>query len=115
MPHPDAAELARLLDSHDITVDVAGDDLTAHGTTTAIVSQIAFDHRIQIVEITETSRSLEEILLDMTGATPSSPPPDHQLPPNPPSRPPNHHLRPGPTAIDHHHRPPDLRRPSPWP
>ena len=32
-------------------------------------SQIAFDHRIQVVEITEASRSLEEILLDMTGAS----------------------------------------------
>jgi ABC-2 type transport system ATP-binding protein len=33
------------------------------------VSQIAFDNRIQIVEIAETRRSLEEILLDMTGAS----------------------------------------------
>ena len=37
--------------------------------TTATVSQLAFDHRIHVVEISETSRSLEEILLDMTGAT----------------------------------------------
>ena len=39
------------------------------GTTTATVSEIAFDHRIQVTEITETARSLEEILLDMTGAS----------------------------------------------
>ena len=40
-----------------------------HGTTTATVSEIAFDHRIQLTEITETARSLEEILIDMTGAS----------------------------------------------
>lgn len=63
------AELARLLDQHDISVDVAGDSLSAYGTSTGVVSQIVFDHRIQVVEITETARSLEEILLDMTGAS----------------------------------------------
>jgi ABC-2 type transport system ATP-binding protein len=33
------------------------------------VSQIAFDNQIRIVEISEATRSLEEILLDITGAT----------------------------------------------
>jgi ABC-2 type transport system ATP-binding protein len=64
-----AAELAHLLSRHDITVDVSGDRVTAHGTTTAAVSQLVFDNRIQVVEITESSRSLEEILLDITGAS----------------------------------------------
>jgi len=63
------AQLAQLLDQHHIAVDVEGDRLSAHGTTTAVVSQIVFDHRIQVVEITETARSLEEILLDLTGAS----------------------------------------------
>ena len=66
---PDAAELASLLDRADITVHTAGPTLSAHDTTTDIVSQIAYDHQIRIVEISETSRSLEEILLDITGAT----------------------------------------------
>ena len=66
---PDAAVLASLLDRADIAVHTAGPSLSAHGTTTDIVSQIAFDNRIRIVEISETSRSLEEILLDMTAAT----------------------------------------------
>ena len=66
---PHTAALAHLLDRLHISVDITGDRLTAHGTTTAVVSQIVFDHRIQVVEITETSRSLEEILLDMTGAS----------------------------------------------
>ena len=66
---PDATELASLLDRADITVHTAGPTLSAHGTTTDVVSQIAYDHQIRIVEISETSRSLEEILLDITGAT----------------------------------------------
>ena len=66
---PDAAELARLLDRSGVIVGVTGERLSVRGTTTAAVSQLAFDHRLRLVEITETSRSLEEILLDMTGAT----------------------------------------------
>ena len=66
---PDAVEFARLLDRHDIGVSADGDRLTATGTTLTAVSQLAFDHRIQVVEITEVSRSLEEILLDMTGTS----------------------------------------------
>jgi ABC-2 type transport system ATP-binding protein len=63
------AEFARLLARHDIAVDVDNDRLTAKGTTLNAVSKIAFDERIQVLEITEASRSLEEILLDLTGAT----------------------------------------------
>jgi ABC-2 type transport system ATP-binding protein len=70
---PHAATLAALLAQHDITVepaaDVSGDRLRLHGATTATVSEIAFDHRIHLTEITETARSLEEILIDMTGAS----------------------------------------------
>ena len=66
---PEAEELASLLTRADVTVHAAGSNLSAHGTTTDVVSQIAFEHRIRIVEISEASRSLEEILLDMTGAT----------------------------------------------
>ena len=57
------------MDRADITVHLAGSTLSAHGTTADAVSQIAFDHQLRIVEINETSRSLEEILLDITGAT----------------------------------------------
>ena len=64
-----ALALSGSLDRADIAVHTAGPSLSAHGTTTDIVSQIAFDNRIRIVEISETSRSLEEILLDMTAAT----------------------------------------------
>ena len=66
---PHAVDLARLLARHHITVDVVGDDLAVRDAATSTVSELAFDHRIQITEITETSRSLEEILIDMTGAS----------------------------------------------
>jgi ABC-2 type transport system ATP-binding protein len=66
---PAPVELALLLDQHDIAVERNGDRLTARRTTTAAISKIAFDHRIHIIEITETARSLEEILLDITGAS----------------------------------------------
>jgi ABC-2 type transport system ATP-binding protein len=66
---PDATEFGRMLDRHGISVRVDGDRLTAMHTTLVAVSQLAFDHRIQVVEITEASRSLEEILLDLTGAS----------------------------------------------
>jgi ABC-2 type transport system ATP-binding protein len=66
---PDAAGLAAALSRAGITVHLDGSTLSAHRTTTDSVSQIAFDHRLRIIEINETSRSLEEILLDITGAT----------------------------------------------
>jgi ABC-2 type transport system ATP-binding protein len=66
---PHAVELARVLHEHGVTVAIDGGQLRVHDASTATVSQIAFDHRIQLTEITETSRSLEEILIDLTGAS----------------------------------------------
>jgi ABC-2 type transport system ATP-binding protein len=66
---PHARHLAQLLTGQGMSVDVGDDRLSLRGATTTAVSQLAFDHRIQITEITETSRSLEEILIDMTGAS----------------------------------------------
>jgi ABC-2 type transport system ATP-binding protein len=66
---PDVAALASALRGAGVTVHTDGSTLSAHGTTTDRVSQIAFDHRLRIVEINEASRSLEEILLDITGET----------------------------------------------
>ena len=66
---PQTAELGQLLVRHAIDADISDGQLSVRGVTTAAVSQIAFDNRIQVIEITETRRSLEEILLDMTGAS----------------------------------------------
>jgi ABC-2 type transport system ATP-binding protein len=65
---PQAAELASLLHRRDISFDMSDDRLSIHGATTATVSQLAFDHQIRVVEIAEISRSLEEILLEMTSS-----------------------------------------------
>jgi ABC-2 type transport system ATP-binding protein len=65
---PQAAELASLLHRGGIEFGISHDRLSIHGATTATVSQLAFDHQIRVVEITETSRSLEEILLEMTSS-----------------------------------------------
>ncbi len=70
---PQATELADLLHraraGSSVEIGVSEDRLSIRGATTTTVSQLAFDHNIRVVEITETSRSLEEILLDITGAT----------------------------------------------
>lgn len=66
---PQAAALAAVLASHDVQVEIEGDRLEVRGTTKAAVSQIAFDHGIRLVELTETSRSLEDSLLDLTRAS----------------------------------------------
>ena len=62
-------EFAKLLAALGIQADVSDSRLVVHGTTRQSVSQIAFDNRVQLIEITETSHSLEDTLLDMTGAT----------------------------------------------
>ncbi|TCM44264.1 ATP-binding cassette domain-containing protein [Kribbella sp. VKM Ac-2568] len=66
---PQAAALAAVLASPDVQVEIEGDRLEVRGTTKAAVSQIAFDHGIRLVELTETSRSLEDSLLDLTRAS----------------------------------------------
>jgi ABC-2 type transport system ATP-binding protein len=66
---PRAAALAAVLASRDVQVEITGDRLEVRGTTKAAVSQIAFDHGIRLVELTETSRSLEDSLLDLTRAS----------------------------------------------
>jgi ABC-2 type transport system ATP-binding protein len=63
---PQPVELAALLAAHGHTVEDEADRLVVRGTTRAVVSQIAFDSGIRVLELTETSRSLEDSLLDMT-------------------------------------------------
>ena len=63
---PRPAELTRRLAAHGLVVEPSSDRLVVRGTTRAAVSQIAFDNGIQLLELSETSRSLEDSLLDMT-------------------------------------------------
>lgn len=65
-PTPD--ELVRALAGHDVAVEADGDRLIVRGATKATVSQLAFDHGIRLVELSEAGPSLEDTLLDLTGA-----------------------------------------------
>jgi ABC-2 type transport system ATP-binding protein len=66
---PQPSELVALLSFHGLTAEASGHHLLVPGTTTAAVSQIAFDGGIRLVELTETSASLEDSLLELTGAS----------------------------------------------
>ena len=66
-PQPD--EFRDLLARQHLRSDVHQGQLHIHGTTLTEVSQLAFEHRILIVEITEASKSLEETLLEMTNSS----------------------------------------------
>ncbi|MGB3412537.1 MAG: ATP-binding cassette domain-containing protein [Microthrixaceae bacterium] len=66
---PKPADLARILEDRDVLVEVTGDRLVIRGTTKSAVSRIAFENGIRLVELSETTQSLEDSLLDMTGPT----------------------------------------------
>ena len=59
----------RLADANNIAAETLGHQLMIRGATRASVSQLAFDNRIRLTELTETSKSLEDTLLDMTSAS----------------------------------------------
>jgi ABC-2 type transport system ATP-binding protein len=63
------AELATVLAGPGVCVDTDGDRLVIRGATKAAVSQLAFEHGIRLVGLSETAPSLEDTLLDMTGAS----------------------------------------------
>ncbi len=60
------AELIRLLGLHDLVVESSGEQLRVLGTTRVVVSRIAFEGGIALSQLSESSRSLEDSLLDMT-------------------------------------------------
>ncbi|HYG94115.1 MAG TPA: ATP-binding cassette domain-containing protein [Blastococcus sp.] len=66
---PQPTELLEHLAAAGIAAEVRADRLILRGTTRAAVSQIAFDNRIHVLELTDVSRSLEDSLLDMTRPT----------------------------------------------
>jgi ABC-2 type transport system ATP-binding protein len=66
---PQSAELARAVANAHTTVETTGDRLVIRGTTKAHVSQIAFESGIRLVELSEITPSLEDALLDLTGAS----------------------------------------------
>jgi len=66
---PQPAELARVVAGPHTTVDRSGDRLVIRGSTKATVSQLAFEHGIRLLELSESTPSLEDALLDLTGAS----------------------------------------------
>ena len=63
------AELVTAFDAHAIRSETVGDRFIVHGTSREQVSEIAFDNRIRLVELSEFSQSLEDSLLEMTRAS----------------------------------------------
>jgi ABC-2 type transport system ATP-binding protein len=66
---PRPADLARVLAGPHVTIETTGDRLVIRGTTKAAVSQLAYEHGIRLLELSEVAPSLEETLLDMTAAS----------------------------------------------
>lgn len=66
---PQSAELVRLLATTPATVSESGRHLLVRGMTREEVSGLAFDNRIRINELTDSTKSLEDNLLDMTKAS----------------------------------------------
>jgi ABC-2 type transport system ATP-binding protein len=66
---PRPADLARVLAGPGSPSRPIGDRLTVRGATKASVSQLAFEHGIRLVELSEVAPSLEDTLLEMTGAS----------------------------------------------
>lgn len=66
---PQPADLARALTGLNVAVETTGERLVVRGATKAIISQLAFENGIRLVELSEVAPSLEETLLAMTGAS----------------------------------------------
>jgi ABC-2 type transport system ATP-binding protein len=66
---PEPEVLLRVLIEHGYAVEHNGDRLQIRGASRDAVAQIAFDHRVQVLELAEVSRSLEDTLLDITSAS----------------------------------------------
>lgn len=66
---PSADDFVPLLTAMGIDVEAAQQQLVIHGSTKEQISTIAFEHNIQLFELTESSKSLEDSLLEMTHAS----------------------------------------------
>jgi ABC-2 type transport system ATP-binding protein len=65
---PQPGALATVLTRPGVGIEADGDRLVVRGATKAEVSRLAFEHGIQLVELSEAVPSLEDTLLDLTGA-----------------------------------------------
>ena len=65
----DLVRLARALADGGLVADIAGFQLHVHDSDRRLVSQIAHSSGIPVLELTETSRSLEDSLLELTAGS----------------------------------------------
>jgi len=63
---PQATDLVQVLSTQGIHAETLGGQLVIHGATRTDVSQLAFDNRIRLDQLSESSKSLEDSLLEMT-------------------------------------------------
>ncbi len=63
------ATLARHLTEAGLDVQASGTRLLVHDSSRRVVAELAHQHGIALLELTETSRSLEDVLLDLTAAS----------------------------------------------
>ncbi len=63
------ARLARHLVEAGLDVQTKGSRLLVHDSDRRIVAEIAHQHGISLLELTETARSLEDVLLDLTASS----------------------------------------------
>jgi ABC-2 type transport system ATP-binding protein len=63
---PHSARLLDLLAERGLAAEATAGRVVIRGTSRSAVSQVAFDHGIHVVGLTESSRSLEDSLLDLT-------------------------------------------------
>ena len=66
---PRPTDLARVVAGQHVTVETVGDRLVIRGVSRADVSRLAFEHGIRLDELSEIAPSLEDTLLDLTGAS----------------------------------------------
>jgi ABC-2 type transport system ATP-binding protein len=66
---PEPESLLRLLIGQGHAVERNGGRLEIRGASRDAVAQVAFDHRIRLLELAEVTGSLEDTLLDITGAS----------------------------------------------
>jgi ABC-2 type transport system ATP-binding protein len=66
---PHTSELTALLRSQGLLAEPIGNRLAIGGTTRSAVAQLAFEHHILLDELTESSKSLEDSLIDLTSGS----------------------------------------------
>ena len=65
---PEDLQLRQVLADQGFDAQVTGNRLAIRGTTKVAVSELAFEHGIRLVGLSEGAPSLEETFLGMTGA-----------------------------------------------